>query len=583
MGEELKRALALLGSLSIILGLFSPLGAWAADSVSTKLLAPFPSQAVSLTLAQKTEIRAFLSSQPSAYKIRCTAQVAKRPSTVQMTIAKKRSTAACAFAKAIKLDLQLVIGSTVQTATKSLQNRVVLSLFTAQASVPGDELTSPTPKPSSAGYEYLPCDTPTVDTNAPSISQSDVREVDCAEDAQTPSEALPSEPFPSDGSICLLKDVSPNQSLRVGFPYKTTNLDSKTAYKVVVIPVDFADFPGKGRPSDFNKKPVEKFVDYYKQVSSGKFKLQMDFQDEWFRLPGKMADYQVSAADYQNPYSSRTKEQKTRLFHGGVSIADPKVDFTDTAIVLFVLPQGQTAIELTLQGFWGGDLPSPAPSNEGLVKNFFTSGNYFTLDRVWSYYAHELGHTIMLPDYYIHAANYGKEHLIQIPSGPMSGFEMMSTQDGPSRTLSFWSRFMMGWTEPTQLHCNEITDYKDSSFVLEPIDNLTSNLKSVVIKTGEHTAVVVESRRVTNFDEITTRSRNGVLVYTVDTSVNHGEGSLKLVAPKGRGLIFPFTTGNRIPQLDAILYVGNSVDVAGLHITVNKTGATDTVSISKQK
>lgn len=141
----------------------------------------------------------------------------------------------------------------------------------------------------------------------------------------------------------------------------------------------------------------------------------------------------------------------------------------------------------------------------------------------------------------------------------------------------------MGWTADSNLHCNSIEDFRDSSFELEPIDKPSSNLKVAVIRVSPTKAVIVESRRDSRFDELTVRSRNGVIVYTVDTSINHGHGPLALVAPKGRGLFTPFRETGGQRQYDAILYVGNSVEVAGLHITVNKTGATDTVSISKQK
>jgi M6 family metalloprotease-like protein len=366
----------------------------------------------------------------------------------------------------------------------------------------------------------------------------------------------------------------------VGFPRGTKNLDPLKPYKVTVIPVDWADRPGEGKPSTLHMAPVQKFVDYYNDVSYGKMKLEVNFPDRWFRLPGKMMDYEVTELDYQNPYSEKTKAQKNRLFHNGVEVADPLVDFSNTAIVVFVLPEDQSAIELTLQGFWNGDLPAPAQSDEGLLKNFFTAGKAFPNREIWSYYAHEFGHTIMLPDYYLQIANYGRDDLVQIPVGPFSGFEMMSTQGGPSRTLSLWSRFLMNWVSESNIYCADLQTLRDTSLVLEPIDVSSENLKGAIIRISDNKAVVVESRRETRYDEKHLRSRNGVIVYTVDTSVNHGEGPLALVPPSGRGLYVPYESGGQ-RQLDAMLYVGNSVTVEGLEITVNSSSTRDVVSIRK--
>jgi hypothetical protein len=56
---------------------------------------------------------------------------------------------------------------------------------------------------------------------------------------------------------------------------------------------------------------------------------------------------------------------------------------------------------------------------------------------------------------------------------------------------------------------------------------------------------------------------------------------MALVPPAGRGLYYPYENGGGQPQLDAMLYVGNSVLVEGLKITLNSSGIRDIVSISK--
>jgi hypothetical protein len=157
----------------------------------------------------------------------------------------------------------------------------------------------------------------------------------------------------------------------------------------------------------------------------------------------------------------------------------------------------------------------------------------------------------------------------------------MSTQGGPSRTMSLWSRFLMGWTQDSHFYCADYSQFQDTSLSLSPIDQVDNEMKGAIFPVSASRAVIVESRRETIYDEKTTRSRNGVIVYTVDTTINHGEGTLSLVPPQGRGLYYPYPGSAGQPQLDAMLYVGNSVSVEGLTITLNASGDTDLVSVKK--
>jgi M6 family metalloprotease-like protein len=569
----MRKILALVSSLLLVATFATPAqSAGAKYSAYQKTLATFSSSATTLTTQQKDQVRASVEANPTAEKFICTGiRYYDQPMSVNITV-RKRAKAACEYARQLNPALSTWFQNK-QTRAKSYAGKVLLTVKTLES------------RAGLRSHSYITCDTPAVDTLVPRVSQDLVTNVTCSEDAQTPPEALPYAAIPSDPKLCELKDMSSGRAkyghLIVGFPRTSNNLDPLERHKVTVIPLDWEDFSGKGLPSTVHRPAVEKFINYYNDVSYGSMKLELDFADQWFRLPGQMLDYKVTENDYQNTYSERTKLQKTRLLHNGVQTADPSVDFSDTAIVIFVLPEGQTALDLTLQGFWNADLPSPAQSNEGLIKNFFTAGNAFPLKEVWSYYAHEFGHTIMLPDYYLQVGNFGNDAQIQIPVGPFSGFDMMSTQGGPSRTMSLWSRFLMGWTQDSHFYCADYSQFKDTSLSLSPIDQVDNEMKGAIFPVSDSRAVVVESRRETIYDEKTTRSRNGVIVYTVDTTINHGEGTLSLVPPHGRGLYYPYPGSAGQPQLDAMLYVGNSVTVEGLTITLNASGDTDLVSVKK--
>jgi hypothetical protein len=115
--------------------------------------------------------------------------------------------------------------------------------------------------------------------------------------------------------------------------------------------------------------------------------------------------------------------------------------------------------------------------------------------------------------------------------------------------------------------------------MLNPIDNRTPGIKSAMIKISPTKIIAVESRRPASFDCKAPTNRAGVLVYIVDATVGHGEGTQTLIPPAGRGLVRNDCGTPGI--LDAILDVGNSVTSNEVTVKLIKSDNYDTVEISK--
>jgi hypothetical protein len=121
-----------------------------------------------------------------------------------------------------------------------------------------------------------------------------------------------------------------------------------------------------------------------------------------------------------------------------------------------------------------------------------------------------------------------------------------------------------------------------------PIDERKQGVKAIFMPLSDSKLLVVESRRANSrFDcegsgtsSAVWRARNGVIVYTADLTLGHGEGFQALVAPTGRALQ-SLSTCSAPPQYDAILNVGDSVTSNGVRIKVSSSGLYDTVEISK--
>lgn len=145
-----------------------------------------------------------------------------------------------------------------------------------------------------------------------------------------------------------------------------------------------------------------------------------------------------------------------------------------------------------------------------------------------------------------------------------------------------WNRWHLDWLEEEQVSC--VTGHEatvELSHVAEPGDGVAM----VVIPQNSFSAIVLESRRELGYDadrqisqQDGTRAtlpnliEEGVLVYTVNTSLGSGQSPISLAG----------NSGSRWLAEDPILAVGESIIVRGYEITVTAdSGSTHTVQIRK--
>ncbi len=378
----------------------------------------------------------------------------------------------------------------------------------------------------------------------------------------------------SSPELCKLPDQSFQRrtypELFSAFPPRSGNFERTGTFKVALVPIDWADLPGEANPLSRVTDQMRLFTDYWDMVSEGRVKFEWTTYDKWVRIPGSSATFSTPRSSIQVPFLT-----------AALAAADPLVDFTGIRAVYFLAPKDQTVFVESAQSFFGSTPQSATSTNEGFIGNSALAGQFFDLypRTYWSYWVHETGHMFYLPDLFDQSGQYGAKQL-PIPGGPFSGFDMMATQDGPSRTLSAWLRWIMGWMSDSQLLCKPAPEISTMQAMLVPIDNRIAGLKSIMIPVTDTKLIAIESRRPSRFDCETTPVRNGIIVYTVDTTLGHGEGMQQLVAPQGRGLIreCSFIVP---PQYDAMLKVGDSVTVEGVTIKLIKSNVYDTVLITK--
>jgi M6 family metalloprotease-like protein len=377
---------------------------------------------------------------------------------------------------------------------------------------------------------------------------------------------------------CKLLDRSKQRTqfghLIAGFPLIDKGFPNTGTIRVALIPIDFQDLAGDSNVLSRVTDQMKLMSDYYDMVSEGRVAFDWKVQQTWTRVPGLSNDYALD----------RSRSDNNVLANFAFAAADPGFDFSDVKAVFFVLPKGQTFMAESVQGFIHSQFGSSGgySTSEGRIFNYAIAGAYFDREskNIWSYWAHEVGHMYPLPDLYDNNSQWWIGKSLPIPGGPFSGFDMMASQDGPTRTLSSWLRFVMGWMNEQQIYCKPYSNLEQVQVMLNPINNRTAGLKAIMIPISDSKLIVVESRRHDEKFDCSNTGRNGVIVYSVDLTLGHGEGLQALIAPAGRGLV-RVENCSAPPQFDAILKPGDQVVTNGISIKLVKSQTYDTVVISK--
>ena len=402
-------------------------------------------------------------------------------------------------------------------------------------------------------------------TTAPSSAGDQAKESEPVVSYMPPTE------LGEDTSLCELKDLvrGARDPVRVGFPRPTENVSPKGTTKYALVPIDFPDAIGEPSEIAAAAQDAETVVDYYREVSDGRFEVEWVLSDVFTRVSKASVDYDPTAGNpggSKNPFGAVLSQEI-------IDLVDPHLDFTGVAAVFFVIPEATPDDAAINSGGWGHFMLEGAFStDEGTV--MFAHGAPSTkatrLNHAWLL-AHEIGHTLGPLDLYISPAT-GDE----LASLPMGQWGVMSSYHGAPKSMTAWNRWLIGWLEPESIYCRTAASIASVEFTLRPLVLTGVGYRAAIIRINDHRAVVVESRRGLGVDH-RLGDHAGILVYTVDTSVGQHQGPLRLQIPEDRSL--ERTYGQGWP--DALLRVGDSVAVAGLTIELIQSGEYDRVRISQ--
>lgn len=364
--------------------------------------------------------------------------------------------------------------------------------------------------------------------------------------------AVSTEPAVSEDLVtaCKLPPLS-FTNVGLGLPNPAFKMPSIGDVKTIVLFTDFSDVPATQTPEGLLSIISPGAETYYAEMSYGRMNWTLQPHPVWLRLSQPSAYYGESIQSYDGHLA---------FIQEAVTLADADVDFSTADSVVVLVPPEASAIPY---GPAFGASPGGGYSADGKTfANGATSGA--DLPGWGSYWlSHEAGHMMGLPDFYAYQYdpnNYPDQHRF------VGGFSLMGFIDGSAPGFFAFERWQLGWLDDEQVVCQTIAD---QTTTLTPIET-QGGIKAVIVPISESKALVVESRRPIGADAGLVKS--GALVYTVDTSIYSGEGTL---------VVHPILAND--PYRDqSPLAVGESVTVDGVTVTVvdsNEQG--DTVQVMK--
>jgi M6 family metalloprotease-like protein len=338
----------------------------------------------------------------------------------------------------------------------------------------------------------------------------------------------------------------PQFGVGLGFPRIANRAPTTGDVHIKVLFVDFSDAVATRTPQQVMGILSPGAEQFYAAVSAGRMHLVFDPVYTWLRMSKPTSGY---------PWDPLTFDGQKAYIQEAVQLAGNLDVSTTDAFVVIANP------DVTAFAYGPAFVANPGDgytAGPRAFDNGATSGNDMTR---WGsgWFNHEFGHAMGLIDLYeLGIANPQTFHYT-------GGFSMMGNILGRAPEYLGWERWLLGWVDDDAVLC---TSPGQSAAILTPVE-LAGGAKIVVVPTGATTALVVESRRAMGYDHAL--SGEGLLVYSIDTSISTGAGAVKVLPIKD----------SDYAKTSALIGVGDSLTQGGVTIThVAQDTAGDHITVS---
>ncbi|WP_407285112.1 M6 family metalloprotease domain-containing protein [Streptomyces sp. BP-8] len=274
--------------------------------------------------------------------------------------------------------------------------------------------------------------------------------------------------------------------------------------RVLTLFVDFPDARATGSTEEYAAQ-LAPAADWMRTASHGRTRLALTSLHRWVRMP--------AASDTYGFERGLTFEAHEKYVRDAITAADPYTDFSRYDMVYVVPTKAASAISFSPTYLYD-PTTSGVTADGARLKWAVTFGQ-----DMWRWgpkvAAHETGHTFGLPDLYSFT---GDTHQY------VGGWDVMGNIAGPAPQYLGWHSWKLGWTRDTQVACLAAPGRR--TVRLTPVER-RGGTKIAVLRTGETTAYVAESRRAEGNDGHACST--GILLYKVDSASPTGEGPVRVM------------------------------------------------------
>lgn len=357
---------------------------------------------------------------------------------------------------------------------------------------------------------------------------------------------------------CKLANGSTDIYVNQSFQQNPFRLRTNKPIRALIFPVDFPDLIGNSDPQKDFAYVADGVSDYYKKMSDGKTTFSWTIYPRFVRYSSKVADANLggrTANGFWNFYTDATK------------LAKQTVDISAFDLIIYAPPLTTTRDQIAIG-------PAFVSSSSDRINATMLDGQSYDMKSALST-VHEIGHLMGLADLYNFdaaneaAANPGAQSANDLQFKYMGIFDLMNWAQGAGVELTAWNRWLLGLITDDQIRCLPASS---TTTLLSPLE-VNGGIKGAVVPLSKTEAIVIESRRALRYDSNIGSASEGVLIYTVDTSISSGFGPMRVVGRPGSTDIW---------FRDAPLKLNESRTVDGYTIEVVKSDEFgDVVKVSK--
>lgn len=303
------------------------------------------------------------------------------------------------------------------------------------------------------------------------------------------------------------------QPLSAGFPREISLIPSTGQVRNLFLFVDFPDNPSKSRSEKFADQYFMTAKKFLENISYGKMSPELTVSSKVFRIKKNSASYKMFA-DGQGDFRG--------LVQDALNAADTEIDFSKFNLVTVVPPSNTKQIKTS------GAITGGSEHLKTKERNFSSAiviggdklSNFNEPGFGWSFYAHEFGHVLGIA----HPFKY-----FDGQPGPI--WDLMGNGGTSVPEFIGWHRLVLNWLADEEVVCLSKNNKGSVEQLLAPLNSRKAEKKLLITQLSATQALVVEVRRKSNFDQLSSNEA-GTLVYLVDVTKGDDQGIITIISSK---------------------------------------------------